>query len=169
MVYNTQNYWGFGLFTSSGILGNTTFRKLDLFPSSGEGGGEDTYSVGPLERANLNHWILTWRPRCHVTIYKNLHIRTLHNFRKIFSAHYFKIPNEMQMLSFPSQKFDRASLILVLWNWKAGKYGFQWKPFVMIFMKMSKTGSRIKKVAVYYRINCISVNTCLWDTGSWKL
>jgi hypothetical protein len=24
------------------------FRKLDLFPSSGEGGGEDTYSVGPL-------------------------------------------------------------------------------------------------------------------------
>jgi hypothetical protein len=27
---------------------NTTFRKLDLFPSSGEGGGEDTYSVGPL-------------------------------------------------------------------------------------------------------------------------
>jgi hypothetical protein len=29
---------------------NTTFRKLDLFPSSGEG-REDTYSVGPL-RAN---------------------------------------------------------------------------------------------------------------------
>jgi hypothetical protein len=24
------------------------FRKLDLFQSSGEGGGEDTYSVGPL-------------------------------------------------------------------------------------------------------------------------
>jgi hypothetical protein len=27
-----------------------TFRKLDLFPSSGEGGGEDTYSVGPLRK-----------------------------------------------------------------------------------------------------------------------
>jgi hypothetical protein len=32
---------------------NTTFRKLDLFPSSGEGGRR--HSV-PLERANLNHW-----------------------------------------------------------------------------------------------------------------
>jgi hypothetical protein len=38
-----QDYWVFGLFPSSGILENTTFRKLDLFPSSGEGGGEDTY------------------------------------------------------------------------------------------------------------------------------
>jgi hypothetical protein len=46
MVYNTQNYWVFGLFPSSGILENT-FRKLDLFPSSGEEGGEDTYSAGP--------------------------------------------------------------------------------------------------------------------------
>jgi hypothetical protein len=33
-----QNYWFFGLLPSSGILENTTFRKLDLFPSSGEGG-----------------------------------------------------------------------------------------------------------------------------------
>jgi hypothetical protein len=38
----------FGLFPSSGILENTTFRKLDLCPSSGEGGGEDTCSVWPL-------------------------------------------------------------------------------------------------------------------------
>jgi hypothetical protein len=30
---------------------NTTFRKLDPFPSSGEGGGEDTYSVGPLRKS----------------------------------------------------------------------------------------------------------------------
>jgi hypothetical protein len=39
MVYNTQNYWVFGLCPSSGILEtieNTTFRKLDLFPSSGD-------------------------------------------------------------------------------------------------------------------------------------
>jgi hypothetical protein len=42
MVYNTQNYWVFGLFASSGMLENTTFRKLDLFPSS----GKHTYSVG---------------------------------------------------------------------------------------------------------------------------
>jgi hypothetical protein len=51
MVYNTQNYWVFGLFPLSCILENTTFRKLDLFPSSGEGGGEDTYSVGPLRKS----------------------------------------------------------------------------------------------------------------------
>jgi hypothetical protein len=51
MVYNTQNYWVFGLFPSSGILENTTFRKPDLFPSSGEDGGEDTHSVGPLRKS----------------------------------------------------------------------------------------------------------------------
>jgi hypothetical protein len=45
MVHNTQSYWVFRLFPTSGILENTTFRKLDLFPSSGEGGGKDTYSV----------------------------------------------------------------------------------------------------------------------------
>jgi hypothetical protein len=31
-----------------------TFRKLDLLPSSGEGEGE--HLLGPLDRANLNHW-----------------------------------------------------------------------------------------------------------------
>jgi hypothetical protein len=36
MVSNTLDYWVFGRFPSSGILKNTTFRKLDLFPSSGE-------------------------------------------------------------------------------------------------------------------------------------
>jgi hypothetical protein len=41
-VYS-QNYWVYGLFPSSGILENTTVRKLDLFPFSGEGGGEDIY------------------------------------------------------------------------------------------------------------------------------
>jgi hypothetical protein len=36
MVYNTQRYWVFGLCPSSGfeITKNTTFQKLDLFPSS---------------------------------------------------------------------------------------------------------------------------------------
>jgi hypothetical protein len=51
MVYNTQNYWVFGLCSK---LENTTFRKLHLFPSSGEG-WEHTL-LGRLERANLNHW-----------------------------------------------------------------------------------------------------------------
>jgi hypothetical protein len=32
-------------------------RRLDLFPSSGEGGKTPTL-LGPLERANLKHWTL---------------------------------------------------------------------------------------------------------------
>jgi hypothetical protein len=34
---------------------NTVFRELDPFPSSGEG-RETSILLGPLERANLNHW-----------------------------------------------------------------------------------------------------------------
>jgi hypothetical protein len=30
---------------------NKTFRKLDLFPSSGDGGVEDSYSVGSLRKS----------------------------------------------------------------------------------------------------------------------
>jgi hypothetical protein len=45
VVQNSQNFSG--LFTWSDIPKNTTFRKLDLFPSSGVGGEEDIYSVGP--------------------------------------------------------------------------------------------------------------------------
>jgi hypothetical protein len=54
MVCNAQNYWVSGLCPSSGILNTTekTFRKLDLFPSSGEGKKTPTL-LGPLERANL--------------------------------------------------------------------------------------------------------------------
>jgi hypothetical protein len=50
MVYVVQNSQNFsGLFPSSCVPKHTTkVWKLDLFPSSGEGGGEDTYSVGPL-------------------------------------------------------------------------------------------------------------------------
>jgi hypothetical protein len=35
-------------------LENTTFRKLDLLPSSGERGEKTPTQLGPLERANLN-------------------------------------------------------------------------------------------------------------------
>jgi hypothetical protein len=51
MVYNTQDYWVFGLCQSSGIQMNTEFRNLDLFPPSGEGWETPTL-LGPLERAN---------------------------------------------------------------------------------------------------------------------
>jgi hypothetical protein len=47
MVYDNQI---FGLRPSSGILKHNTFRKLDLFPSSGEGVG-DTYSVGSVRKS----------------------------------------------------------------------------------------------------------------------
>jgi hypothetical protein len=52
MEHSTQNYWGFALFPSSGVLesSNTTFRKLDLFASSGEGVG-DTYSLGQFRKS----------------------------------------------------------------------------------------------------------------------
>jgi hypothetical protein len=49
MVYNTQNYWGFGLCPSSGILET---RKHNVSETGSvfvvRGGGEDTYSVGSL-------------------------------------------------------------------------------------------------------------------------
>jgi hypothetical protein len=45
VVYNTQDYWDFGLRLSSDILKDTTFQKMDLFPSSVEGLG-DSYSTG---------------------------------------------------------------------------------------------------------------------------
>jgi hypothetical protein len=64
MLYATLNCWVFGLCPFSGILTkleNTTFRKLDLFPSSGYG-WETATLLGPLERANLNHW--TQQSRC---------------------------------------------------------------------------------------------------------
>jgi hypothetical protein len=54
MMYNTQDYWVFGLCPFSNILENT-FKKLDLFPSSGEQ-VEGTTLLNPLQKDNLNHW-----------------------------------------------------------------------------------------------------------------
>jgi hypothetical protein len=65
MVYNTQDYWDFGLPTSSGSLKNTTSRKLDMFSSSVERIRALTLLV-PLERANLSHCISTRLPLPHL-------------------------------------------------------------------------------------------------------
>jgi hypothetical protein len=54
MVYNTQDYWVFGLCPSFGILKNTKFWKVDLFQSSGEGWETPTL-LGPLGNANVNY------------------------------------------------------------------------------------------------------------------
>jgi hypothetical protein len=52
MVYNTQNCWVSGLYTSPGILNTRKHmvRKLDLFQSSGD--EEAPTHFTPLERAN---------------------------------------------------------------------------------------------------------------------
>jgi hypothetical protein len=54
MVYRNQNYLVSELCPSPDILklDNIAFRKLDLFPSSGEGGTPAL--LGLLERSNLN-------------------------------------------------------------------------------------------------------------------
>jgi hypothetical protein len=57
IVCNVQSHWVYGLCPSSRILNNqkAVFRKLDLFPSSGE--GKETPTVlGPLGK-NLKHWM----------------------------------------------------------------------------------------------------------------
>jgi hypothetical protein len=56
MMHNTHNYWALNFVHHPVFwkLENTTFWKLDLFPPSGE--AEIHALLGPLERANLNHW-----------------------------------------------------------------------------------------------------------------
>jgi hypothetical protein len=53
-MYSTQDYRVLGLCPSSGILRNTkdtTFRKVDLFPSGEEVG--DVYSVRSVRKRNV--------------------------------------------------------------------------------------------------------------------
>jgi hypothetical protein len=52
------NYWVFGLFYRSVFYKPEKFGKLDLFPTSGEGGKTPT-QLGPLEKTNLNYVKLT--------------------------------------------------------------------------------------------------------------
>jgi hypothetical protein len=52
-----RDCWIFGLCPSFGIIKNTPFRKLNLFPFLGEG-WETLSLLGPLEGTNLNHWTM---------------------------------------------------------------------------------------------------------------
>jgi hypothetical protein len=54
MVYNTQNYWGFGLCPSFNIV-ETRKHNISKTGSVSALKG-DTYFFGALERANLSHW-----------------------------------------------------------------------------------------------------------------
>jgi hypothetical protein len=51
-----MDFWTLSIVRKSKKLDNTTFRKLDLLPSSGEGGRGTPTLLGPLDRANFNHW-----------------------------------------------------------------------------------------------------------------
>jgi hypothetical protein len=57
MVYNTQNYWGFRLLPFSGTLETRehSVSETESVSFPGETGNTPTL-LGPLERANLNHW-----------------------------------------------------------------------------------------------------------------
>jgi hypothetical protein len=55
MVYNIRSYWVSALCPTSGIMKNTMFWKLGVFPSSGEIWKTPTL-LDPLERANITHW-----------------------------------------------------------------------------------------------------------------
>jgi hypothetical protein len=51
MMHNTQNYWIFGFYPSTGILKNRKHNvsETGTVPSSNEGG--DTYAVGYLRKS----------------------------------------------------------------------------------------------------------------------
>jgi hypothetical protein len=57
MVYSTQNYWVLGLCPSSGILETRKQRFGNWICFRPEVKGETPTLLGPLERANLSHWI----------------------------------------------------------------------------------------------------------------
>jgi hypothetical protein len=62
MQYSTQNYWVSERWLSFGILNtNTTFRKKNLVPSSGEG-RETSALLGRLERGNHNLYLCGVHP-----------------------------------------------------------------------------------------------------------
>jgi hypothetical protein len=63
-----QNHWVSELCPSSGILNTRkhNFRKLDVFPFSGEEWETPTL-LGPVEKANLNKWTVRSQSQSHVT------------------------------------------------------------------------------------------------------
>jgi hypothetical protein len=79
MGYNTRNCWLSGLRASSGVPNTRKHNVLDLFPPLGYGGGAPTL-LGPLERANFNHWIWIQFPKRCVFLY--LEFRTMDKDQK---------------------------------------------------------------------------------------
>jgi hypothetical protein len=74
-------------------LENTTIRKLDLFPFSCEEG--DTYSVGSLERVNLNHWTLALsKGPNRVSVSSSPEDGNRASFRNVMFSSLFRIPDD---------------------------------------------------------------------------
>jgi hypothetical protein len=116
-VHFGQSYWVSGLCPSSGILntGNTTFLKLDQFPSSDEGRKIPTL-LGPLETTNLK-WLrlalskgpkrvgvsfLTWgRKQVQFpkhSVYQYLESRTMDKVQKPSNSVLYTIVRNLQIL-----------------------------------------------------------------------
>jgi hypothetical protein len=110
-------------FPSSGVLAsrNTTFRKLDLFPSSYWGGGKTPTQLGPLERANHNPPFTCGRkqiqfPKRHVSTPKNTGRRkkpqnpailcAIHHRQNPIKSTYYKITKKYCLwICIPSAQF----------------------------------------------------------------
>jgi hypothetical protein len=91
MMYNTRNYHVFGLRPSSGILKkieNTTFQKLDLFPSSGypQGFTDSVINSKGRSRPNKQQKLLgsVYIPYVKGVSEMFKHIGNRHNIRRIF-------------------------------------------------------------------------------------
>jgi hypothetical protein len=84
MIYNSRNYWVSELCTLFGILMNTTFQKLDLFPSSGEGFA-DTYPTG----SNYCFWTLPIILFLCKTLSRNIIIVLIYHGHKLLDLTYW--------------------------------------------------------------------------------
>jgi hypothetical protein len=85
MIYNTWDYWVSEVCTLSGILMNTTFRKRDLFPSSGEGVGDTlSYRV-----QLLRFWILSIVLFLFTTLTRNIIIVLIYYRHKLLDLTYW--------------------------------------------------------------------------------
>jgi hypothetical protein len=89
----TQNYWVFGLFTLSSILET---RKDDVWEtgyiSIYRWGGKTPTQLGPLERANLNHWTTPVRITQHSMAMGSFQSPIVSN---ILMEHFEKLPLDL--------------------------------------------------------------------------
>jgi hypothetical protein len=96
-----QNYWVFGLFPSSGILESTTFRKLDLFPSLGEGRGEDTPSPEDGKRSSFQNVVFSRIPDNGKSPKNPVILCVIHHRQNRLESKSFPLQNSVGVPRFP--------------------------------------------------------------------